>query len=468
MNMKRVCCTLVCFCLGLSLNQVCAAAATTNLLIWNKTKDRVDADVRGWELFGLLERIASESGWQVFVEPDLGHKASVKFKDLPSGEALRLLLGDLNFALVPQTNDNARLYVFRTIMQNATRQVRPIGGKDSPDNQPKRVPNQLIVRLKPGADIDSWARLLNAKVIGRIPELDAYLLEFEDAAAVEAARLQLGNGTDVAAVDYNYYLDQPETSRGLLAASTPALSLQLKPPGDSGRLVVGLVDTAVQPLGGGLDAFLLKQISVAGDSPLASTSPTHGTSMAETILRSLEIVTKGNTSVQILPVDVYGPNAETTSWNVALGIVQAVNGGANVINLSLGGGGDSTVLRDLVKSVTERGIPIFAAAGNEPVATPFFPAAYPEVTAVTARGEQVLPSGQVSIANYANYGSFVDVAAPDASIIYFADRPWYVRGTSAAAAYTSGMAAGLAETTRKNWADIQNILQRNFPVPGPK
>jgi hypothetical protein len=457
---------LICVWLGFALDMTgAAAAATTNVLVWNKAKDRVDADVRGWELFGLLERIASETGWQVYVEPDSGHKASVKFDDLPSGEALRLLLGDLNFALVPQTNNNSRLYVFRTAMQNATRQVRPVAGKDLRAAQPKRVPNQLIVRLKPGADIDAWARLLNAKVIGRIPELDAYLLEFEDAAAAEAARLQLGNGSDVAAVDYNYYLDPPEASRGLLGASTPPLSLQLKPPGDSGRVIVGLVDTAVQPLGGQLDAFLLKQISVAGDALLASTTPTHGTSMAETILRSLEIVTKGNTSVQILPVDVYGPNAETTSWNVALGIVQAVNGGANVINLSLGGGGDSTVLRDLVKSVSDRGIPIFAAAGNEPVATPFFPAAYPEVTAVTARGDGPSPSGQVTIAPYANHGSFVDVAAPDASLIYFDDRPWYVRGTSAAAAYTSGMAAGLAETTRKSWADVLNIVQRNFPVP---
>jgi len=199
---------------------------------------------------------------------------------------------------------------------------------------------------------------------------------------------------------------------------------------------------------------------------LGDSTPMHGTSMAETILRSLEIVTKGNTSVQILPVDVYGPNADTTSWNVARGIVEAVNNGANLINLSLGGGGDSLVLRDLVKSVTDRGIPIFAAAGNEPVATPFFPAAYPEVTAVTARGEP--SSGQASIAPYANYGSFVDVAAPDASIVYFADRPWYVRGTSAAAAYTSGMAAGLAETTQQSWNDIQKILQRNFPVPPGK
>ena len=118
-------CLWVCFWLGLSLNQVYAAVAATNLLTWDKTSDRVDADVRGWELFSLLERIASETGWQVFVEPDSGYKASAKFKGLPSGEALRLLLGDLNFALVPQTNSSSRLYVFRTVMKNATRQVRP-------------------------------------------------------------------------------------------------------------------------------------------------------------------------------------------------------------------------------------------------------------------------------------------------------------------------------------------------------
>jgi hypothetical protein len=46
--------------------------------------------------------------------------------------------------------------------------------------------------------------------VGRIPELNAYLLEFDDAAAADAARLQLGSGSDVAAVDYNYYYDQPE------------------------------------------------------------------------------------------------------------------------------------------------------------------------------------------------------------------------------------------------------------------
>jgi hypothetical protein len=223
-------------------------------------------------------------------------------------------------------------------------------------------------------------------------------------------------------------------------------------------VVIGLVDTGVQPLGADLDKFFLNKLSVAGDAAFDPASPSHGTSMAETMLRSLQAITKGSTSAQILAVDVYGPNATTTTWNVANGIVQAVNGGATVINLSLGGPADSQVLRDLIKSVNDRGIPIFAAAGNEPVATPFFPAAYPGVTAVTA-------VEQGKIANYANYGSFVDVAAPDSSVVYFGNQPWLVRGTSASAAYVSGMAAGLADTTHQTWAQIQAALHKAWPVP---
>ena len=180
--------------------------------------------------------------------------------------------------------------------------------------------------------------------------------------------------------------------------------------------------------------------------------------MAETILRSIGQVTK-NTSVQILPVDVYGSNPGTTTWNVANGIVQAVNGGANIINLSLGGSGDSAALRDLVKAVSDRGIPIYAAAGNEPVTTPFYPAAYPGVTAVTA-------VEQGKIASYANYGGFVDVAAPDSNVIYYQGRPWFVRGTSASAAFVSGLAAGMADSTHQSWSQIQAAILRSLAVPG--
>lgn len=436
---------------------VAPAGNATNLLVWNRAGDRVTADARGWPLLSLLEAIAAQSGWEVRVEPDLEQPASVKFKNLPYGEALRLLLGDLNYAVVPQTNGPARFYVFRTAQDRATQLVRAATDKEAAA-QPKRVPNELIVRVKPGTDIDQLARLFGAKVTGRIPELNTYRLEFSDEAAADNARKLLADTTGVASVDYNYYFERPQPTREFTGTGASALSLQLKPPGDSGRVIVGLVDTAVQPLGGSLDAFLLKQLSVAGAVTLDPNSPMHGTSMAETILRSLEEVTKGSTSVQILPVDVYGANRETTTWNVALGIVAAVNGGANPINLSLGSSVNSPVLQDLVASVTARGIVLFAAAGNEPVTTPYYPAAYAEVTAVTG-------GNKTQISSYANFGSFVDVAAPDSNIITYGNRQWYVVGTSAATAFTTGVAAGLADKTGQNWNNILRIIQQNFPVP---
>ena len=106
----------------LAAASLCPAADSLN---WHKDSNRVDADLRGWPLPKLLGEIAAATGWQVYVEPEADYTASTKFKDLPVPDALRLLLGDLNFALVPQTNGNPRLYVFRTAMQEATQLVRP-------------------------------------------------------------------------------------------------------------------------------------------------------------------------------------------------------------------------------------------------------------------------------------------------------------------------------------------------------
>ena len=101
-----------------------ASAANTNSLVWHTATDRVSADIHGEPLWPLLEDIAHQTGWHIFVEPDTERNASTKFKNLPSGDALKMLLGDLNFALVPQTNGPSQLYIFRTTMQNATKPVR--------------------------------------------------------------------------------------------------------------------------------------------------------------------------------------------------------------------------------------------------------------------------------------------------------------------------------------------------------
>jgi len=197
---------------------------------------------------------------------------------------------------------------------------------------------------------------------------------------------------------------------------------------------------------------------VAGAAGTNTSTLTHGTAMAETVLRAVAQAGGGSSSVRILSVDVYGADATTTSWNVALGIQAAVNNGATVLNLSLGGPSDSAVLDSIIQQAIAAGIPVYAAAGNQPVSTPTYPAADPGVIAVTAtQGSQ--------LASYANFGSFVSLAMPGASVVYLGGQPYLVQGTSPATAYATGVAAGTKGAGCLPWAQIQTAMQLKFAVP---
>lgn len=429
------------------------SATSTPGLIWDAAAGRASADLQDKPLRDVLEAIAKGSGWRIYVEPGLNPTISAKFDRMSTSQALTFLLGRLNYALVPSEKGPPRLFVFRTSREQATQLVQAVKVAELS----RRVPNELIVRLKPGADIQEIAKKLGARVVGKIDGQNAYRLEFDDEDAVTSARTGLSENSEVSSVDDNFYVDRPPTPQQAPFSAVPPVSLQLRSPPSDGRVIIGLVDTGVQKLGGNLDAFLLESISVAGKAVLDPQSPSHGTSMAETVLRSLQYATKGSTSVQILPVDVYGASSTTTTFDVAAGIVAARNGGATVINLSLGSPSDSAFLKSLVQELAAQKVPIFAAAGNEPVIAPFYPAAYPEVTAVTATDRGV-------IADYANRGSFVDVAAPGTSVVYFNDRPYYIVGTSAASAYTAGLAAGYLETSKSGTDTLQEYLKSNLGV----
>ncbi len=429
-----------------------ARAAGTNSIVWHKAADRVDAYIHGEALWPLLEQIAETADWKIFVEPGAEHNASAKFKDLPSGDALKMLLGDLNFALVPQTNSPSLLYVFRTTMQHATKQVavaRPA----------KRIANELLLKVKPGTDIDALAKLLGAKVVGRLDKLGLYRLQFGDAAATDAALGQLQSNGDVAQVDYNYSFDPPPSAVPLASASAGPISLTLNPPGDSGKVVVGLIDMNVQSLGPQLDKFILPQQSVAGDAPV-SADMTHGTAMAYTILSAIaQQAANGGSSVQIQPVDVYGGNQTTTSWYLALGIQKAVDSGANVLNMSLGSSGDNTVLDGVVRLALNDNIVMFGAAGNTPVSTPTYPGAIPGVYAVTALSQP----GQ--LAPYANYWPGDSMALPGSSVVYFGNQAYGVQGTSTSTAYASGVYAGTISASSSGSSQVLGAMQMKFAVP---
>ena len=442
--------------LGLAL-----PAAGANALVWNRDADQMTADLRGVTLWPLLEDVAHKTGWNIFVEPGTDNSVSTKFKNLPTGEALKRVIGDLNFAFVPQTNGPTCLYIFRTTMAKATQSV-------AVSKPATHVPKELIVKLKPGTDIDALAKQVGAKVIGRNDKLGIYRLQFSDDAAAAGALGELQPNPDVQEVDYNYYFDPPPAVSPLPAGanvpSLPSLTLDPNTPDAPHQVLVGLIDTPIQPqlLPSSVSAFVEPQISVAGDDGPPSSTPTHATGMAQTIYeamaQSMPPSANSTTSAQILPVDVYGADPTTTSWNVALGIQAAVDKGANVLNLSLGSSGDSTVLDSVIAQAEAGGVLIFAAAGNQPVNAPTYPAAIPGVNAVTA-----VQQGQ--IASYADFGSFVDMALPGTSIIFAGTQAYMVEGTSVSTAIATGIASGTKAADGYGWPQIQSAMQQKFVVP---
>jgi hypothetical protein len=185
--------------------------------------------------------------------------------------------------------------------------------------------------------------------------------------------------------------------------------------------------------------------------------------MAETILRAAasNLRDRDGTPVRILPMDVYGNQPVTSTFEVAAALQALVGSNdsrVRIVNLSLGSSADASYVHQAVQALSQRGVLIVGAAGNEPVSAPVYPAAYPEVFAVTA-GDR-----QGNIAAYANHGEFVDAVLPGTSLVNFGGQQYRVSGTSPAAATASGtVAAEVANNGSTPQAAAQQLREAARP-----
>ncbi|HYF74973.1 MAG TPA: S8 family serine peptidase, partial [Candidatus Nitrosocosmicus sp.] len=145
----------------------------------------------------------------------------------------------------------------------------------------------------------------------------------------------------------------------------------------------------------------------------------------------------GIAPIEILPLRVLGPNGGS-DYDIAEAIIYAADHGASVINMSLGGPGYSPLLEDAVEYAQDRGVVVVAAAGNEDdYANNYSPASISGVVTVAAvdyNNER---------AEFSNYGSVVDIAAPGVDILSTIPGNKYEswNGTSMATPFVSGAAA---------------------------
>ena len=111
--------------------------------------------------------------------------------------------------------------------------------------------------------------------------------------------------------------------------------------------------------------------------------------------------------------------------------------GVKIVNMSFSGPRDELVA-ETIKKLSKAGIVFVAAAGNEgPTAAPSYPAAYPQVIAVTA------VTKDMHNYRYANRGDHIDVAAPGVNIwtAMPGGRAGYNTGTSFAAPHVTAILA---------------------------
>ncbi len=130
-----------------------------------------------------------------------------------------------------------------------------------------------------------------------------------------------------------------------------------------------------------------------------------------------------------------GNSSFPTSALVAA-IDDAVARGALVLSMSWGSNYNDPAIRTSLQAARDAGCVLVAAAGNDGVATKFYPAAHDFVIAVAAS------TSSDSRASFSNYGSWVDVAAPGQTIYSTYKDGGYttMNGTSMACPLVAGAA----------------------------
>ena len=425
--------------------------------------------IEQWPLEKVLQSLSDQGRWEILVEPDLQLRVTTRFKDLRHPEALRRLLSEVNFAIIPTPGSPSKMLVYKTSSTRAV--IRIIPTRRLPKRQPDgdkevdspKIPNELIVTLKPnsGIDIAELAKKLGAEIVDEIEGLDIYRLRFENEQQTEKAQTLLEQNKGVASVDNNFGITPPEMLSPVGLKPPP---LNLRPASaDKDGIVIGLIDSSVQREGSRVGDFLLPEISMAGEAANRPDQLTHGTSMAETILRGLSASLEDTqeTSVRILPVDVYGQSENTSTFAVARGVQAAIEAGADIISLSLGSDQQNPLMQSVIQAGTREGVLFLAAAGNEPTGLPVYPAAQMEVVGVTALNL----SGR-DVANYANTGNFVEAAAPGAGVTVFNNQTYFGTGTSFSTAYVAGVAAGISSTKGLPVPEVRKLIATEMRPPG--
>jgi subtilisin family serine protease len=356
---------------------------------------------------------------------------------------------------------------------------QPLRSRVPPPGERRFVRNEVLVglptNLSPQA-LDTLARQhrltrLDSQSIG-LTGTTFHRWQIADQRSVsEVVRaLEADGGVRVAQPNYRFTLQQglrpgapvaaPETQYALAKLRLPEAHRLAT----GGNVLVGVIDSGIDTTHPELAGLIAGSFDAVGGGEPPSH---HGTGMAGAIVAHFRLIGTAPTA-RILAIRAFsstGGGDEATTLTVLKGLDWAVAHGARIINMSFAGPRDPEIERSLANAA-RKGVILIAAAGNAGAKSPpLYPAADPNVIAVTATDSQ----DQLFV--LANRGRHIAVAAPGVDVLVPAPAGAYQMstGTSVAAAQVSGIAALLIQLKPKLTPQaVRDILIATAKDLGPK
>lgn len=360
------------------------------------------------------------------------------------------------------------------------------------------VSAELFVRFKAGAEKQDFKELCRAEGVlfeaafnprERLKtELDEYLkLNIPDALNVETFLNALEKIKGVKEIEYNeaFSLNLPEIksteigfSKGELAVNDPAVSQQwglkfmqfkemqelleqkaIKP---LKRCKIAIIDTGVEAKHEDIRANFTT-VRKAYNKDLNG----HGTHCAG-IAGAVSNNNKGiasfsiaNKFIELTSIQVADRFGGSTQERIIDGIIEAVDNGATVLSISMGGPSRDKaqlIYKKAIEYANNKGAIVIVAAGNESIdASNVVPASVPNVITVTALDSELSIAGFSNTVANLNYG----IAAPGVAIYstYIDNSYKALSGTSMATPYVAGL-VGLMKAIKPdlNTAQVYKLL----------
>ena len=330
------------------------------------------------------------------------------------------------------------------------------------------VPSQVIVKLNLGATVNQINAKYGSATLEQFPgSTDIYLLGLPAGSDVLATVKRMASDPRLLFAEPNFFAQPPEgggrhrpfgvnsvapTSGEYAARALGLASAHAMSQGES--TTVAVVDTGAQLDHPALtDNFEgVKRYDFAEGDKNPSDRPVgkdadcdgdkdemvgHGTHVAG-------IVDITAPAAKFMPLRVLDTEGYGNVFTIAKAVSFAAQNGAHVINLSLGSPSRSKLLQEVIKGATAKGVLVAAAAGNSNSTVPQYPAAG---NGLVASADGLVAVTSVSQyekkSDFANYGIWVDIAAPGEGIRSAFPVSVYANwsGTSMATPFVSGQAA---------------------------